>query len=101
MAANVWKVEDVFGRTFYYEEQKKFEKRFKTACGEYADRVAWEQQHRPNQPLPAFLRSPKGFRIENDVWVEQQLDKEMMKEYLSKRETRRAKREARQHGYKF
>lgn len=98
MAADVWKVKDMYGRVYLQETEKLFIRRFKMVTGDYEERIEWMAQH-PN--LNAWKPSPpEGYRIINDAWVAQELDKEMMRVYLEKRQIKRMKREARTRGYK-
>ena len=101
MAADVWKVKDMYGRVYLFENEKSFIRRFKTCSRDYHERLQWIDQHKnlnSNMWMPA---KPEGYRIINDAWVPQELDKEMMKSYLSKREKQMMKREARSRGYAF
>lgn len=99
MAADVWRVKDMYGRIYIYESEKLFIRRFKLSIGDYEDRITWMAQH-PNGSSYT-PKVPEGHRIENDVWVAQQLDKEMIREYLRKRQSRVLRREARSRGYKY
>lgn len=86
MAANIWKLSDMFGRTYYYEDEKKFKKRYMKVKIERHFRDVWDK--RQGNPTPSWLREVEGYRIVNDDWVLQEVDEAEYKKAVDKREVR-------------
>ena len=70
MAANMWKLTDVYSRVFYYEDEKRFLKRFKAVLLEEAKVL--EYHKRNGTSASSWCRKPAGYRMINDAWVEQE-----------------------------
>lgn len=85
MAANIWKLVDMYGRTYYYEDEKRFNKRHMSVKVEKHFRVLWDaRQGNPN----SWIREVQAYRIVNDDWVAQEIDREAFEKAVAKREIR-------------
>lgn len=86
MAANIWKLEDMYGRVYYYEDEKRFNKRHMAVKIERHFRDIWDK--RQGNTNPSWLREVKGYRIINDEWVLQEVDQKEFQKQVDKREVR-------------
>lgn len=86
MAANIWKLEDMCGRTYYYEDEKRFKKRHMAVKIEKHFRDIWDK--RQGNTNVGWIREVKGYRIINDEWVLQEVDEQEYKKQVDKREVR-------------
>lgn len=86
MAADVWKVQDHFGRIYYYENENKFQKAYKKRLIE----AQWAKRSfdQNGGKLPEWYRECEGYRIINDAWVKQEFDAVELAKHLNKLEAK-------------
>lgn len=86
MAASVWKVKSWNGRVYYYEDVKDFQRRLVSCMVQEIFEKKWHMRN--SGTTPAWIRNVEGFRIENDVWVQQTVDADKLQAAVERRERR-------------
>jgi hypothetical protein len=97
-AMNLWRVKDMYGRFYYYEDEALAKKRHKAVLVKAAvERHAWQARDPSGKATPFYWQQPEGHHAVYDVWTPMSIEQNVLEKAISKGIQRWEKMEAIHH----